>query len=110
MCIAWNPRCVLSPASNAALDCLGVWYAAMVWNQDEKLESERGTMSEESNLDLEQLTKRVAEQIIFVVGSATVDPKAAVIALLRQYLADAEAQAYEEAVREQELEERDQQN
>jgi hypothetical protein len=53
----------------------------MVWNQDEKLESELGSMSEESRLDLEQLTGRVSEQIIFVVGSATLDPKAAVIAL-----------------------------
>ena len=56
-------------------------------------------MGEESNL--EQLTERVAEQIIFVVGSASGDPKAAVMRLLQQYLADAQEQAYEEALREQ---------
>ncbi len=68
-------------------------------------------MSEEStNLDLEQLTERVAERIIFTVGSATNDPKAAIMRLLRQYLALAQEQAYDEALREQQLEERDQQN
>lgn len=72
----------------------------MVWSQDEKLESERGTMSEESiNLDLEQLTERVAEQILFSIGAATSAPKAAVMRLLRQYLADAQEQAYDDALR-----------
>ena len=68
-------------------------------------------MSEEStNLDLEQLTEQTAEQIIFIAGSAPGDPKAEVVRLLRLYLAHAQEQAYEEALREQQLEERDQQN
>ena len=67
-------------------------------------------MSEEPNLDVEQLTERVAEQIMFIVGSATGDPKAEVVRLLRLYLAQAQEQAYEEALREQQLEERNQQN
>lgn len=46
-------------------------------------------MGEELNLDLEELTERVAEQIIFTVGSAPFDPKAAVVRLLRQYLEQA---------------------
>ena len=66
-------------------------------------------MSEES-MNLEQLTEQTAEAIIFTVGSAPSDPKAVVMRLLRQYLADAQEQAYEEALREQHLEERDQQN
>ena len=54
-------------------------------------------MSEEStNLDLEQLTEQVAEKIIFTVSAATGDPEATVMRLLRQYLADAQEQAYEE--------------
>lgn len=37
-------------------------------------------MSEESpNLDLEQFTEQVAEQIIFTVSAATGDPKAAIV-------------------------------
>ena len=76
-----------------------------------ELESEHGAMSEEStNLDLEQLTEQTAEQIIFIVGSAPGDPKAEVFRLLRLYLAQAQEQAYEETLRGQQLEERDQQN
>jgi hypothetical protein len=67
-------------------------------------------MGEESNPDLEQLTERVAEQIIFIVGSAPGDPKAEVVRLLRLFLAQAQEQAYEEALREQQLEERAQQH
>lgn len=68
-------------------------------------------MKEEStNLDLEQLTESMAEQIIFTVGSASGDPKAAVVRLLRRYLAEVQEQAYDEALRGQQLEERDQQN
>lgn len=47
-------------------------------------------MSEESpTLDLEPLTEQTAEQIIFTLGSATGDPKAAIMRLLRRYLAEA---------------------
>ena len=68
-------------------------------------------MSEEfTNLDLEQLTEHVAEQIIFLIGSAPTGSKAAVMRLLLQYLEQALEQAYDEALREQQLEERDQQN
>jgi hypothetical protein len=69
----------------------------MVWNQDEKLESERLTMSEESpKLDMERLTDRVVEQLIYIVGAVTVDPKAEVARLPHLYLAQAQEQAYEE--------------
>ena len=67
-------------------------------------------MVEESNPELEQLTERVAEQVIFIIGSAPTDPKPAVMRLLRQYLADAQEQAFEDALRGKQLEERDQQN
>jgi hypothetical protein len=68
-------------------------------------------MSEEStNLDLEQLTEYTVEQIIFIVGSGAGDPKAAVMRLLRQYLEQAQEQAYDDALRGEQLEERDQQN
>jgi hypothetical protein len=70
---------------------------------------EHQTMSEEPT-NLEQLTEQTAEQIIFTVSAATDDPKAAIVRLLRQYLADAQEQAYEEALYEQQLEEHDQQN
>jgi hypothetical protein len=80
-------------------------------DQHHQLESEHWTLSKESpNLDLEQLTEHMAEQIIFTIGAATDDPKAAVVRLLRTYLAEAQEQAYEEALYEQQLEERDQQN
>ena len=68
-------------------------------------------MSKESpNFDLDQLTEDVAEQIIFVVGESRSDPKAAVIRLLRQYLEQAQERTYDEALRGQQREERDQQN
>ena len=51
-------------------------------------------MSEEPpTLDLEQLTEQTAEAIIFTIGSATGDPKEAVMRLLRQYLEQAQKQA-----------------
>jgi hypothetical protein len=67
-------------------------------------------MGEEPNLGLEQLAERVAEQIVFIIGSAPTDPKAAAMRLLRLYLEQAQDQEYDEAVREQPLEEHDQQN
>lgn len=68
-------------------------------------------MSEETtNLDLEQLTEQTAEQIIFIVGSASGDPKAVVMRLLLQFLEKAQEQAFEAALRGQQREERDQQN
>ncbi len=86
-----------------------MWYAA-VNCRGETLECEYRNMGEESDkLDLEQLTERVAERIIFMIGSAP-DPKVAIIRLLRQFLEQAQEQAYEEALREQQLEERNQQN
>lgn len=74
------------------------------------LESEDWMSEESADLDLEQLTEQVAEHIIFIVGSATSDPKPAIVQLLRRYLADVQAQEFEVALREQQREERDQQN
>lgn len=67
-------------------------------------------MGEESNPDLEQLTERVAEQIMFIVGSAPGDPKPAVVQLLRVYLEQVREQEVRDALHEQQLEEHDQQN
>ena len=75
----------------------------------QKLESEHRTMSEESpNLDLEQLTERTAEQIIFMIGAAPSDPKAVIMDLLRRYLDHVREHEYQEALREQRQAERDQ--
>jgi hypothetical protein len=50
------------------------------------------------------------KQILFSIGGATSDPKAMVVRLLRQYLEQAQEQAFEEALREHQQAERDQQN
>jgi hypothetical protein len=101
---------VLSSAPHVSSGAPLAWYAAVSWNRDEHWKVS-WTLSEEStNLDLEQLTKHVAEQIIFTIGSATGDPKAAMMRLLRRYLADTEDQVFSDALHSQQLEERDQQN
>lgn len=74
-------------------------------------ESEEQTLSEESiHGDLEQLTEQTAEQTISTLGAATSDPQAAVMRLLRQYLEQAQEQAYDDALHGQQLEERDHRN
>lgn len=70
-------------------------------------------MSEEpTDLALERLTEETAAAMIFTLqpGATTGDPKPAIVQLLRRYLAAVQAQAFEAALREQHLEEHDQQN
>lgn len=65
---------------------------------------------EPMNLVLERLIEETAEAIIFTLSAAASDPKPAIMRLLRQYLEQAQEQAYDETLRGQQLEERDQQN
>jgi hypothetical protein len=48
-----------------------------------------------------------AEAIMFAVSAATGDPKAAIMRLLRRYLADVQKQAYTDVLRGKPLEQRD---
>lgn len=75
------------------------------------MESEQPKMDDEPPYPaLDRLTEEVAEAIIFTISGTPGDPKPAVVRLLRQYLADVREQEYAEALREQQLEEHDQQN
>jgi hypothetical protein len=99
-----NARCPGAPVNHTS----GAWYAAV---SSEILEGEHLKMSKESpNFDLDQLTEDVAEQIMFVVGESRSDPKQPVIRLLRQYLEQAQERTYDDALRGEQREERDQQN
>src|SRR5579871_2940380 len=95
------------------------WYAVSR-DRHKHLENEYRTMSDETtNLDLEQLTEQVAEQIMFLIRQSVLlvallqllaAHRVFKCPLLRQDLEQAQEQAFEDAMRGEQLEERNQQN